>query len=58
MMTTINSSPTGQNGRHFANNIFKCIFMNEEFYILFRISLKFVSKGGIDDSSTVVRVMA
>ena len=35
-----NSSPTGQNGRHFPDDIFKCIFMNEKFCILIWISLK------------------
>ena len=30
----INSSPPGQNGRHFTNDIFGCIFVNEKFCIL------------------------
>ena len=38
------SSP-GQNGRHFADDRFKGIFINENFCILIRISLKFVPKG-------------
>ena len=25
----VNSSPLGQNGRHFADDIFRCIFVNE-----------------------------
>ena len=54
--TTINSSPPGQNGRHFAD--FKCIFMNEKFFILIRISLKFVPKGPIDCKSALVQEMA
>ena len=29
-----NSSPSGQNGRHFAEAIFKRIFVNEKFRIL------------------------
>ena len=47
----INSSPPGQNGRHFADDIFGCIFLNEKFYILmlFVISLKFVPEGPIDN---------
>ena len=40
----VNSSPPGQNGRHFAGNIFRCIFVNEKFCILIQISLKFVPK--------------
>ena len=47
----------GQNGRHFADDIFKCIFMNEKFGILIPISLKFVSKGPIDNKSSLVQVM-
>ena len=29
-----NSSPSGQNGRHFSDDIFRCIFVNEKFCIL------------------------
>ena len=32
----LNSSPPGQNGRHFADDIFKCIFVNWIFCILIR----------------------
>ena len=42
-MGKFNSSPPGQNGDHFADDIFKCIFMNEKFCISIQISLKFVS---------------
>ena len=31
-------------------NIFKCILLNEKFYILFQISLKFSCKGMINNS--------
>ena len=37
-----------QNGTHFADNIFKCISLNEKFCILIQISLKFVHKCLID----------
>ena len=47
-----------QNGRHFADNIFRCIFMNKKCYIAIRISLKFVPKGHIDNKSALVQVMA
>ena len=33
-----NSSPPGQNGCCFADDIFKCTFMNEKFCILTQIS--------------------
>ena len=50
----LNSSPAGQNGRHFADNIFRCIFLNEKFCILIKISLKFVPKGPIDNNQALV----
>ena len=50
----INSSPPGQNGRHFADEVFRCIFVNEKLYILTKISLKFVSKGPIDDNPALI----
>ena len=43
-----NSCPPGQNGRHFADNVFQMHFMKEKFCILIRISLNFVSKNPID----------
>ena len=48
-----NSSLPVQNGCHFADDIFKCIFMNEKFCILIQLSLKFISKGPIDNKSCV-----
>ena len=41
-----------------ADYIFKCIFMNEKFCILIRMSLKFVPKGPIDNKWALVQVMA
>ena len=46
----INSSPPGQNGNHFTDDIFKCIFVNEKFYMSIAIWLKFVPEGPIDDN--------
>ena len=54
----INSSPPGQDGCHFADDIFKCIFVNEKFLILIKISLKFVRKGAIDNNPALVQIMA
>ena len=34
LLTWINSSPPGQNGRSFADDTFQCIFVNEKFFIL------------------------
>ena len=55
---SLNSSPPGQNGCHFADDIFKCIFMNEKFSILIQISLKFVPTGPIENKPAVVQIMA
>ena len=38
------SCPPGQYSCHFVDTIFRCIFMNEKFCILIKISLKFVLK--------------
>ena len=46
----VNSSPLGQNGRHFTEDIFRCIFVNEKFYILIKISLTFIPKGQIGNN--------
>ena len=45
-----NPSFPGQNGRHFADDIFRYIFVNEHFCILIKISMKFVHKGPIDNN--------
>ena len=55
---TINSSPSGQNGRHSTDDIFTCIFMNEKFCILIRISLKIVPKDPTDNDPALVQIMA
>ena len=44
-----------ENGRHFTDDIFRCIFVNENFCTLIEISLKFVL---IDNKPVLVRVMA
>ena len=40
--TKLNTLRPRQNGRHFPDNIFKCIFLNESVWILLKFSLKFV----------------
>ena len=50
----INSSSPGKNGRRFADDIFNCIFMNEKFSILTRISLNFVPMGPSDYNPALV----
>ena len=57
VVLTLNLSPTGQNGRYFADDIFICIFVNEKFLIVIRISLKFVPKRPIENSQSLVHRM-
>ena len=45
-------------GRHFADDIFRYIFVNEKFYILMELSLKFVHKGPIDNNPALIQMMA
>ena len=47
-----------QNGRHFADDIFKRIFVNENLWIPIQISLKFVPRGSINNIPALVRIMA
>ena len=47
--TYVNSLKPRQNGRHFADAIFKRIFLNENIRISIKISLKFVLKGPINN---------
>ena len=46
------------NRRPFADDIFKCIFLNEDEWILPRISLKFVPKVRINNIPALVQIMA
>ena len=50
----VNSSPPGQNGRYFADDIFRCIVVNEKFCILIEISLRFAPKGPINNNTAMV----
>ena len=43
-----------QNGRHFAEDVFKCIFCNQNLCILIKILLKFVPKGPINNKMALV----
>ena len=52
---SINSSPAALNGRHFANNIYKCIYMNEKFLISILNSPKFFPMSLIDTSQHWLR---
>ena len=47
-----------QNGRRFPDDIFTWIFVNENIWILIKISLKFVPKGLINYIASLVQIMA
>ena len=47
-----------QNARHFANDIFKCLFLNENIYILIEISPKLDTKGPINNVPALFQIMA
>ena len=54
----INSLRPRPNRRHIADDIFKCIFLNENAWIPIKISLKFVPKGPINNIPALVQIMA
>ena len=54
----LNSLRPRQNGRHFADYIFKRIFLNENVWIPIKISMKFVPKGPITNIPALVKIMA
>ena len=54
----INTLRPRQNGRHFADDIFKCTFLNENALIPIKISLKFVPKSSINNIPALVQIMA
>ena len=54
----INTLRPRQNGGHFPDDIFKCIFLNENAWISIKISLKFVPKGPINKIPALFQIMA
>ena len=54
----VNTLRPRQNGRHFTDDTFKRIFLNENVRISINISLKFVPKGLINNISALVQIMA
>ena len=49
---------TRQNGRHFADDNFKCFFVKENIWISIKISLRFVPKRPIKNNPALVQIMA
>ena len=56
--SVINTLRPGKNDRYFADDIFKCIFLNEKVWISLKISLKFVPMVRISNISALVQIMA
>ena len=54
----INTLRPRRNKQHFADDIFKGIFFNENVWISIKISLKFVPKGPINNIPALVQIMA
>ena len=54
----INTLRPSRNRRHFADDIFKCIFLKENVWIPIKISLKIVPTGPINNILALVQVMA
>ena len=53
----VNTLGPRQYGRHFPGDVSKCIFENEKFRIAIQISVKFISKGPIDNIPASVYIM-
>ena len=54
----VNSSPSGRNSRHFADDIFRCIPLIKPFFIFIKILLTFVPAGSTGNSPALVLTMA
>ena len=57
-LLSLNTLRSRQNGRHFVDDIFRCIFLNENILILIKISLKFVPKDPVNNIPAWVQIMA
>ena len=49
METQVNTPRPRQDGRHFPDDIYKCVFLNKNVTISIKISLKFVPKTSINN---------
>ena len=58
MHNSINSLGPRRDRRHFADDIFKCVFLNENQWSSLRISLKFVPKVRMNTFPALVQIMA
>ena len=58
ILVLFNTLRPRQNGCHFPDNILKFIFLNENVWILIKISVEFVPKGSINNIPALVQIMA
>ena len=58
MQGTLTHIPLDKMAAILADNIFKCIFLNENDRITIQISLKYVPRSPIDNKPALVQVMA
>ena len=58
LLSYLNTLNPRQNGRHFADDTFKCIFVNENVWISITIWLGFVPKDPINNIQALVQIMA
>ena len=58
IQNNVNTLRPRRNEQHFADDIFKRIFFNENAWISIKISLKFVPKGPINNIPALVQIMA
>ena len=54
----LNTLRPRQDGRYFADDVLKCIFLNENVWISLTIPLKFLPKGPINNIPVLVQIMA
>ena len=54
----VNTLRLSQNGRHFPDNLLKCIFLKENVWIVIKISLKIVPEGPVNNIPALVEIMA
>ena len=58
VIASINILRLREDGRHFADDVFKCISLNGGIWISINISWKFVPKGQINNIPTLVQITA
>ena len=58
IIASVNTWRPRQNGRHFSDDIFKYIFLDENVWITIKVSLMIVPKGPINNSPALIQIMA